>query len=252
MDKLKQWVALTVVAVLAIGAGAWFLLVSPKRSEAADLRTQAAGVDAESSQLRTQLQVLKALAKDLPKAQADLAKVAAKIPDNPALPALIRALTKAADEAGVELVALSPGRPTAVAQAKAGAVAPQPTPAAAGGTAPVATGSTATTPARTAATTTAAAAGSLQAITLTVDVVGRYFQVEQFFDKLENLTRAFKVTEFSMKPGVSPTAKVAKDSTGTAALKPATPSTLTTTITGSVYLATGRTSTAAAPAAAAK
>ncbi len=37
MDKLKQWVALTVVGVLAIVAAGWFLLVAPKHSEADDL-----------------------------------------------------------------------------------------------------------------------------------------------------------------------------------------------------------------------
>ena len=35
MDKLKQMVALALVAALAIAAGGWFLLVSPKRKEAA-------------------------------------------------------------------------------------------------------------------------------------------------------------------------------------------------------------------------
>ena len=41
MDKLKQWVALTVVGCLGIMAAGWFLLVSPKRTEAAEIREQA-------------------------------------------------------------------------------------------------------------------------------------------------------------------------------------------------------------------
>ena len=36
MDKAKQWIALAAVAVIAILAAGWFLVVSPKRSEAAD------------------------------------------------------------------------------------------------------------------------------------------------------------------------------------------------------------------------
>lgn len=253
MDKLKQWVALTVVGVLAIGAASWFLLVSPKRSEAADLRTQTAAVETSSMQLQTQLGVLKALAKDLPKAQADLAAVAAKVPDNPALPSLIRALTKAADEAGVELVSLSPGRPTTVAADKASSVSARPV-AGATGSAPVATGTstatqaTQTTPASAASTPAASGAGTLQAISLDVQVVGKYFAVEQFFDKLENLTRAFKVTAFTMAPGTSPTAHVATSGSAVATATK-TPSTLMTSITGSVFLATGRQTTAAAPAA---
>ena len=61
------------------------------------------------------------------KSRAKLAAVAAKIPDNPALPNLIRALTTASKSTGVELVTLTPGTPTAAA-----------VPAAAPGAAPVA------------------------------------------------------------------------------------------------------------------
>ena len=90
MDKLKQWVALTLLGCLAIAAAGWFLLVSPKRSEAAELRAQTESQEATNAKLRNELQVLKAQAKDLPKEQAKLAAVAAKIPDNPALPGLVR------------------------------------------------------------------------------------------------------------------------------------------------------------------
>ena len=60
----------------------------------ADLRTQADQQNSQNSTLNAQISMLKAQAKDLPKQQAKLAAVAAKIPDNPALPALIRALSR--------------------------------------------------------------------------------------------------------------------------------------------------------------
>ena len=115
MDKLKQWIAFTVLGVFAVLAAGWFLLVSPKRADADALGQQAASQVTANSTLQTQLAVLKSQAKNLPQQQAQLAKVAAKIPDNPAEPALIRALDSAATAAGVELVSISPSLPTAAA-----------------------------------------------------------------------------------------------------------------------------------------
>jgi Tfp pilus assembly protein PilO len=220
MDKLKQWVALTVAGCLALMAAGWFLLVSPKRGEAADLRAQTAAQEAVNAQLRTQLQVLQAQAKDLPKKQADLARVAAKIPDNPALPGLIRALTAASESAGVQLVSVTPGAPTAVEVAPAAApVAPDAAPADA-----------AAAPAPAAPAT--GAAGSLALISLSMDVVGGYFEVEQFLANVENLPRALRVTNLTLAPGASPTKK-SEGSTSDGR-------TLTSTITGSVFMAANR------------
>ena len=219
MDKLKQYVVFTVLGSLAVLAGGWFLLVSPKRSEAADLRTQSAGQVTANAQLETQLTVLKAQAKDLPKQQAKLAAVAAKIPDNPALPALIRSLTTAAKAAGVELVSVTPSQPTALAAAPAAAVAP---------VAPTApkTGAVAAAP------VAAASAGQLQQIQLTLNVAGGYFQVEQFVAALENLPRSMRLSNLVLNPGSNP-------------VKPGAGSTedgktLTTTITGAVFMAANR------------
>src|SRR2546430_3482775 len=50
---------------------------------------------------------------------------------------------------------------------------------------------------------------------LTPNVVGRYFQVEQFFDRVEHLSRALKVTAFSMAPGANPLKAPAAAGTGT-------------------------------------
>jgi Tfp pilus assembly protein PilO len=178
MDKLKQYVVFTVLGCLVVLAAGWFLLVSPKRSDAAALRTSAASQVSANSQLQTQLQVLKAQAKALPKQQAKLAAVAAKIPDNPALPGLIRALTGASVSAGVELVSVTPGTPV-VASTTPGAVAP----AAAG---------------------TAGVAGTLTSIPLSLNVVGGYFQVEQFMANVENLSRSLRVSNLALTPGANP------------------------------------------------
>ena len=225
MDKLKQWVALTVVGVLAVGAAGWFLLISPKRSDAASIRTEAAQQVSANSALQTQIATLKAQAKQLPQQQAKLAAVAAKIPDNPALPTLIRALTDVASKAGVELISLAPGQPVAVAPPVATAAV---TPTAGAAAKPV---TAAGVP--SAAVAPSAAAGTLNSIGLTVNVVGGYFQVEQFMDGLENLTRAMKVTGFTLAPGSNPVKP-------TATQPGADTRTLNAAITGTVYMATGR------------
>lgn len=226
MDKLKQYVALTVVGCLGIMAAGWFLLVSPKRAEAAAVREQTLSQESTNAGLRTQLEVLQAQAKDLPKKQADLARVAAKIPDNPSLPSLIRALTAASTSAGVEFVSVTPGAPAAVAAAAAAPVAAAPAD-------PAAVPAAAAAPVDPNAPAAAGPAGSLAAIPVAINVVGGYFEVEQFIAALENLPRALRVTNLTLAPGASPTAKDKAASTEDGR-------TLTSTITGSVYMAANR------------
>ncbi len=221
MDTLKQWVTLTVLASVVILAAGWFLLVSPKKGEASDLQEQAASQLAANGVLETQLQVLRAQAKELPKKQADLARVAAKIPDNPSLPSLIRALTEASTSSGVDFVSVTPGAPVAAVTAPVAPVAAPPTTAQ---TTPVA-------PAPGAAT---GVAGSLSTIPVTLNVVGEYFDIAQFVSALENLPRALRISNLTLAPGVSPTA--AKSSSA----KAEDGSSLTTTLTGSVFMADNR------------
>ncbi|MCU1673717.1 MAG: hypothetical protein JWN77_1830 [Frankiales bacterium] len=208
MDKLKQYVIFTVIGSLAILALGYNFLVSPKKAEAEDLRTQAASQVSANAQLQTQLTVLKAQAKDLPKQQARLAAVAAKIPDNPALPALIRALTGASASAGVELVSVTPGAPTA----------------------------------GTGATGAVAGAGTLAAIPLSLNVVGGYFQVEQFVANLENLPRSVRISNLTMNPGANPVKKTARP------VSVDDGKSLTATVTGQVFMAADRPAATAAVA----
>ena len=210
MDKLKQYVVFTVLGCLLVLAAGWFVLVSPKRSDASALRDQAATQVAANAQLETRLAVLKAQAKALPKQQAKLAAVAAKIPDNPALPALIRALTTAAKSAGVELVSVTPTAPAAVASAPA------------------------TTTTTAAAAAPASSAGQLASIGVALNVAGGYFQTEQFVANLENLPRSMRVSGLTLTPGNNP---VTKAPTGAAATDGKT---ITSTINAQVFMAANR------------
>ena len=240
MEKLQQWVALTVAGSLALLAAGWFLVISPKKDEATELRTQTAAQVSANAMLETQLQVLRAQAKDLPSKQAELAQVAAKIPDNPSLPALIRALTAASTSAGIDFVSVTPGAPAAVVVAPAAPTAPESATAQTTPTAPA--GPVAVGPA-------AGPAGTLATIPVALNVVGDYFDIAQFVAEVENLPRALRVMDLTMAPGVSPTAP--KDSKST----PEDGRSLTTTINGTVFMAVNRpvaTAVVAPPAAPAK
>src|SRR5438270_9236873 len=179
MNKTRQWATLTAVACLAILAAGWFVAVKPQRSHAAQLRTQTQSVESSNNQLTSQVNQLKEQQKNLPAQQKLLSQIATKIPDNPALPSLIRQLSAAADGAGVNLISLAPGAPT-VASARAATAA-------------------------TSATTTATAGASpLASIPLTIQVQGTYFNVEQFLSAIESLSRAMLVSGFSLAPGAAP------------------------------------------------
>jgi Tfp pilus assembly protein PilO len=167
MTKTRLWLVLTAVAVVAVLAGGWFLLVSPKRDEAGDLRAQTASTEQQIAVLRGRLDQLRAQQADLPAQQAVLEQISKQIPTDPALPALIRALTKAARSSGVDLASMQPSAPAPLA--------------------PV-------------GTTTGTAATPIQVIQLAVTAQGTYAQVQQFVSRLETLQRAFLVRGFQLAP----------------------------------------------------
>src|SRR3954463_16756201 len=111
MDKMRQWTMLTVVGIVAVLGAGWFLAVSPQRHHAADLRSQANTQLASNREVQQRVDQLEQQKKGLPAQQRRLNQIAAKIPDNPALPALIRQLSTAANGAGVDLVSLAPAQP---------------------------------------------------------------------------------------------------------------------------------------------
>lgn len=210
---MRQWSVLTAVAVLAVLAAGWFLLVSPKRSSAAALRADATAQALANDTLRAQLAALTLQARNLPRERARLAVLGQKIPNSPALPTLIRRLQDAADQAGVTILgSISPGLPAVVATGPTGAV-PAPTAGAATG------------------------GGSLLAIPVTLQVTGGFFQLEQFLANLEDLPRSFLVGQLAVTP--NGTASAATTSTSGVSSGPVAGS-LSASITGRVFLAAQR------------
>ena len=136
---------------------------------------------------------------------------------------MIRALTDAASEVDVELVSLTPGEPSVYA-GKAGT-------------------STAVAPA-------SAATSPLMGINLAVNVAGGYFQIEQFLDKAESLTRAFKVTALTIAPGDNPSKPKSTTGTSTTGSQQNTGKSLVGTVTGLVFMQNPAASTTTATTAA--
>jgi Tfp pilus assembly protein PilO len=211
MNKMRQWSMLTGVAVLAVFAAGWFLAVSPQRHHATSLRTEVVSQQASNAQLLSQINQLKQQKQGLPAQQRLLDQIAAKVPDNPALPTLIRELSTAANSAGVDLQSMAPALPT---QVVAGA--------------PVA--------ATTTATTGSAAATSLQQISVVIKVQGSYFNVESFFAAVEKMKRAMRITQFSMTPGAAASSSSSGSTAGAASSgAQLAPDTLDASLTGLVY-----------------
>jgi type IV pilus assembly protein PilO len=194
--------------IAVIFVASWFLLISPKRGEAASLRQETLSQEEANSRLAQQLDVLKAQQADLPKQRAKLAAIRGQIPDNPALPTLIRDLTTAGRKVGVSIDAMAPSTPTALAAAA---------PVAPAAPAESTDGSTEAAPAAP-----AAPAPTLMQVPLSLNVTGSYFELEQFVNKLEGLKRSFLVTGFTI---------------GEASGESATPGDLGLTLQGRVFLA---------------
>jgi Tfp pilus assembly protein PilO len=236
MDKMRQLSLLTAVAILAVVAGGWLLLISPQRSKVADLHEQAAQQQEKNATLSTQIARLKAEAKDLPAEQARLAAIAEQLPANPAMPALIDDLAGAAKKSGVDLQIITPSTPVAYGTSSATTLAgpsttpsgsttssgatssstssstttssspaPSSSPAASSGSTSTSTTTGTTTSGSTTGATTlgdaTASSGGLYQIPISISAVGTYFQLTQFLNQLENLRRAYLVTGVDVKPG---------------------------------------------------
>jgi type IV pilus assembly protein PilO len=172
MTQARRWTLLALVAILAVLASGWFLLVSPKRSDAQELRDQTASAEQANAQLRAKLQQLKALAPELPKREAEFAAIRRQIPDNPALPDLIRLLTAAGKQTGSTVVSLAPSTPVALV---------------ASGAAPTAAGEN-------------PSGEQLYQVPLTIKMRGSYSELEDFVGRLEKLRRVLMTTAFTLEP----------------------------------------------------
>ena len=214
MTKTRTWSAATAGLCVLLILAAYFLLIAPKRAEAADLRDQTVAQDQANQQTQLKTQQLKAQYAQLPAKQAELAVIKQQLPDNPALPGLIRTLSAMADASGVTLVSLAPAPPAPFAGTAA--------------------------PAARVAAPAAAASGTTQLFGIATNLVitGDYAGSTLFIQKLQaasakgsgsQLSRAFLVQSIKLAP-------FAQAATGTAATSMAKKGQVQTTVTGQVFI----------------
>lgn len=180
MTETRKWTFGAVAVVLVLILAGWFLLIAPKKSQAADLETQTQAQLDKNQQLQTQIALLKQQAKNLPEKQAALAQLNTKIPAEADLPSLIQQLSTAAAKSGVNLTEITPSAPAGLA----------------------------------ASSTTTTVPSSLVQITLQMKADGGYFELQQFFSQLERMDRALLVTNATIAaadPGSETTAEASQN-----------------------------------------
>jgi Tfp pilus assembly protein PilO len=186
MTKSRTWTVGTAVLVVLILLAGWFLLVTPKRSHAADLQTQATSAQIANASTQRQITALQAQQQKLPAAESQLSQFKVQIPANPQLPAFIRTLQSAAIASGVYLTSISPANPTAMTST-APVAAPAPT-------ASASSSSGTPAPAPTPQSTVVAGLNSgVYDIEAQIVVAGSYAGLEAFEHQLEGMQRSVLV-----------------------------------------------------------
>jgi Tfp pilus assembly protein PilO len=86
----------------------------PAREELAEVEDQIALEQTEQGRLEGEIERLRLVREQAPTVEAELAAADAIVPTDPALPALVRQLQLAADEAGITLASVTTSRPVAL------------------------------------------------------------------------------------------------------------------------------------------
>jgi hypothetical protein len=97
--------AIAALCVLVYGAGGYFLLVSPKRAEAAKLEEDVAAANVELMAARA---ALEAQDDTQPIAVADIFRLATAMPGSPDMPGILLELSRIAEETGVRFKSITP------------------------------------------------------------------------------------------------------------------------------------------------
>ena len=210
-SRTRLWGIGTAVVCLALLLAANFLVVAPRRAQAAELTTQRESVIASNTQLQARISQLKTQAKTLSQREAELAVIQKQMPPALEMSQFLRDVETIAGESGVVLISVQPAGAveltagaatsgatmgtTSSTAAAAGSASPSASPSAsasskgstsgsaAGSTTGSATGSTASGGA--AGTTAAAPSAKTIAVPINIVVKGDYFQAALFLKKVQ-------------------------------------------------------------------
>ncbi|MDQ4131407.1 MAG: type II secretion system protein GspM [Actinomycetota bacterium] len=111
-----------VAALVAVAVAALFYFLGwrPKSERIAEIEEQQQGAEEEQATLRRRIQELEEIRANAPEVEAAIVAAESIIPRDLSLPSALRQLQLAADEAGADLVSVSPARPAQIEGAEPG------------------------------------------------------------------------------------------------------------------------------------
>lgn len=190
----RSWIIVGVVGAVLVLALGWFLLISPRQSQANSTSMEAAEVQGTTQGLQVKANNLKKQAVDLPRREKELAALSQRLPDNAGVAEIIRQITSAAARSGVTLQEFTPSDPQLLEPPKA-------TNADSGtstGTATAEPSPTNNDGGGTSAKSTETPTSGLRYVTLTIVADGSPSQVSNFVKELEGITRALLMTDLEV------------------------------------------------------
>lgn len=161
------------LALLAVAALGWLLVVGPQTAALTEVRTQTTDAVAQTETLRQQLAVLKAQQEQLPQLRSASAALTEKFPATADQPGLFEAVTTAVSDAGIpaeNLTALTPTPPVVGSGDETAGVA----------------------------LPTEGAVDTLATQTVTVSVESTYDQTRMLLANLEQMPRAYLVSSLTV------------------------------------------------------
>jgi Tfp pilus assembly protein PilO len=108
-SKTARWSTGTALLCVVLLAIAWFLVVAPRRADAAEVQAEVLSQQQQNDQLRITVEQLKAEFVRLPATRAKLAEIRSQLPPTEDTPSLLRTVEELATSAGVKLLSFAPG-----------------------------------------------------------------------------------------------------------------------------------------------
>ena len=192
LNKVKETYLIGGVAILLVALLSWFLLISPRMAQAAEIGERTVAVEQSNAKSEKEIATLTRLKEGLVKERTVAQALAKKFPPTADQATLFRQIISAATKAGIperNITALGPAAPI-MGGASTGAKLP-------GGGAPAATdedgkpaGATTATPAKT--------TQNLATMIVAFNAKGTFTQVVDMLKNLEDLPRSFLITQVNL------------------------------------------------------
>lgn len=193
--RTARWSAVTGLVCVIVLVATWFVLVAPRRSEAADLDDRRVQAEATNVGLQAKINELREQFGDLKAKRDELKAIRAELPPAADVADLVRSLSRLADASGIDLTSITPSTGTTL------------TPASAAGPAVV-------------------------SIPVSVEFTGTYTETTRFVRFVQlRLGRAFLLTELSVARADADTSTTTTSGTTAASVSATPTATPTTTAT---------------------